>query len=230
MGEIRAETLVDKVVAGFLEDLRQGVITPGDKLPSHERLQKSFGVSRNTLREALNRLESLGVLRIRHGDGTYVNHIDAASSINSLTALLKLKGAGLAELIEMRIFVEEKTAALAAARATEAEERGLALLLDDMRRAIDTPERFALLDTQFHQAIAEAAHNAILLEFMRIICDLMAAQQIAVARLPQVSPSSLRFHEEIFTSIRAKDGVKAAETMRHHIERAYSRFMAVDCE
>lgn len=220
---VQSESLVDKVVACFLDDMRQGVYAAGSKLPSHDQLQKTFGVSRNTLREALNRLESLGILRIRHGDGTYMNEIGTASSLNPLVSLLKLRGTALSELIEVRIFVEEKTVALAAERATDTEKRNLESLLGEMRGAIADPRRFAPLDMRFHREIAVAAHNALLLEFIGIIRGLMTAQQEEVARLPHVSSSSLRFHEEIVRHILAGNGAAAAATMRSHIERAYER-------
>ncbi len=65
MGEIQPQSLVDKVVERFMQDMRDGVYVSGERLPSHEKLQDLFGISRNSLREALNRLESMGVLRIQ---------------------------------------------------------------------------------------------------------------------------------------------------------------------
>lgn len=223
MGAIQAQTLVDKVVERFMEDMRDGVYSAGERLPSHEKLQDIFGTSRNTLREALNRLESMGVLRIVHGNGTFVNDVDAASSINNLVSLLKLKDTALVQMIEARIFVEEKTALLAAERATSEEMRTLESLLEEMGSCVGRPDRFAPLDTRFHQQIAVCAHNPILQEFITIIGDLVRAQHVEIARMPRVSVISHEYHEKIFRYIAGGDGAAASAAMREHIEQAYGR-------
>lgn len=223
MRAIQSETLVDKLVESFMSDVREGVYSPGERLPSHEKLQEIFGVSRNTLREALNRLGSMGVLRIVHGSGTFVNEFDAASSINNLISLLKLKDAALAEVIEARIFIEEKTARLAAERATPAEKQEIAALLAEMEGRVTRPDRFASLDTRFHQLIAACAHNPVLQEFFAIIGGLMRAQHVEIARMPQVSRLSHELHAGIFRHIERGDGAAAAALMRRHIEQAYGR-------
>lgn len=225
---LQAESLVDKVVTCILDALRQGTYVPGDKLPSHEKLQKDYGVSRNTLREALNRLEFLGVLRIRHGDGTYVSEVGAISSVNPLVSLLKLRGTALDELIDARIFVEEKTATLAAQRASDKEKHSLSRLLVPMNEAIADPVLYASLDLRFHREIARIAHNTLFLEFFDIIRGLMAAQQAEIAKMPKVPASSQRFHEEIVTYIHDGNSAAVAETMRRHIESAYSRLQPLE--
>ncbi|MDL2210378.1 FadR family transcriptional regulator [Desulfovibrio sp. OttesenSCG-928-O18] len=227
MQAIQSETLVDKVVDRFMRDVRDGVYAPGERLPSHEKLQELFGVSRNTLREALTRLGSMGVLRIVHGNGTFVNDFDAASSINNLVSLLKLKDTALDEVIEARIFVEEKTARLAAERATDEEKQDIAALLEEMERCVTRPDRFAPLDTRFHQCIASCAHNPILQEFYTIIGDLMRAQHVEIARMPQVSRLSHELHVALFQHIEHGNADGAAAVMRQHIEQAYGRLKTV---
>ena len=220
---VQSQTLVDKVVESFMQDMRDGVYKPGERLPSHEKLQEIFRISRNTLREALNRLESMGVLRIVHGNGTFVNDYDAASSINNLVSLLKLKDTALDQMIEARVFVEEKTALLATDRATPEELQALESLLAEMENCVARPDRFAPLDTRFHQQIAICSHNPILQEFNTIISDLVRAQHVEIARMPRVSTISHEYHNKIFRYISSGDGPAAAAAMREHIENAFGR-------
>ncbi len=152
-----------------------------------------------------------------------MNDFDAASGINSLITLLKLKDTALAQMIEARIFVEEKTALLAAERADSEEMRKLESLLEKMAHCVTHPERFAPLDTQFHQQIAICAHNPILQKFIAIISDLVRAQHIEIAHMPKVSTISHEYHAKIFQFIAAGDGAAAAAVMREHIAQAFAR-------
>lgn len=136
--------------------IASGVWTVGEKIPPEPELMAHFGVSRNTLREAIQALIHGGVLQARQGDGTYIlaaNRFDA--SIQN-----QLKAAGLRDTLEVRFALERETAKLAAQRAADAD---IALIEKTLSmRQTSVGQDFVENDLAFHQAIAAACHNQIM--------------------------------------------------------------------
>ena len=219
----QTETLVDKAVASFLESVASGEYVVGQKLPTQNAMQEIYGVSRNTMREALKKLETMGVVSIRQGDGTYLNNLEMQSDMNRLYPLLQLNDTDLDELIEARKILETKTAEMAALRATEEDIKRLRELLDNMENCRDNSELYTENDSQFHLCIAKAAHNSILYRFVKLIYEMMNAQQGEIARMPLLPNISFAYHMDLAAAIIEKKPEQAADIMLEHIDNAYRR-------
>ncbi len=220
---IQREKLVDKVVYCFLERVSKGEYQAGKKLPTQDVLQKDYGVSRTTIREALKKLETLGVVNIRQGDGTYLNSPDLHVDVSRLNPLLKLNETDLDELMVARGVLEFKTVEMAAEFATEEEIYRLEAILGEMAGCRDDISRYTENDSQFHLCIAQASHNSILYRFVKMLYEMMNAQQEEIAKLPHLPNISYAYHTDILESIKAHDGRRAAEVMREHIDNAHQR-------
>ncbi len=220
---VHSETLVSKIVKNFIEAAGDGTFKVGEKLPIQDDLQKMFGVSRNTMREALQRLESLGVVTIRHGDGTYLNNVDVKSSLNNLVPLLKLNNTDLTELMESRKVLEVWTAQLAALRSNENDIKELRQILGKMEKSLSNLEDYTEQDAILHLTIARCAKNSILAEFVGIISDLMKAQQVEIAKIQHMPAISYAYHCDLVQAIAEGDSRKAAAIMNEHLENAYQR-------
>lgn len=226
----QTEKLVDRVVDSFLKSVSSGEYMVGKKLPTQDILQKVYGVSRTTMREALKKLETMGIVSIRQGDGTYLNSPDMQADMNRLYPLLKLNETDLDELMEARKVLETKTAEMAAVRATEEDIRMLQAVLEDMERCRNQIDLYTENDSQFHLCIATAAHNSILNRFVKMIYEMMNAQQEEIARMPHLPNISFAYHVDIMESIKGHNAKQAAELMYEHIDNAHQRLKRLKLE
>ena len=226
----QTEKLVDRVVDSFLKSVSSGEYVVGKKLPTQDILQKVYGVSRTTMREALKKLETMGIVSIRQGDGTYLNSPDMQADMNRLYPLLKLNETDLDELMEARKILETKTAEMAAARATEEDIRMLQEVLADMERCRNQIDLYTENDSQFHLCIATAAHNSILYRFVKLIYEMMNAQQDEIARIPHLPNIPFAYHADIMESIKEHNSKQAAELMYEHIDNAHQRLKRLKLE
>jgi GntR family transcriptional repressor for pyruvate dehydrogenase complex len=189
---------------------------PGTKIPSEHELVITLGVSRNTIRSALNRLNALGIVEARHGNGYFLKNVDV-DVFSSLQLPIFLEAhSNLETLTEFRMGVEPQGAALAALRAAPEDIESMKHALDLSRRHLDDKIQFAVFDMDFHLAIAKASGNSIIhrsIEMLKALYTVWLRNFIAL----HGNAKSDRFHHQIFEAIRAKDSDKAREVMTEHL-------------
>jgi GntR family transcriptional repressor for pyruvate dehydrogenase complex len=190
----------------------------GDTLPSQDEMARSLGVSRASLREALNRLALMGLIEMRHGKGTYVRTARPHDLMNSLSSLLILDKVSAAELLEARFHVESALAALAALNATDED---LARILQLIVRMEKDPKAqdidgFVAFDTQLHKAFAQAAKNPVLVKVLEILWSVLP-QRIRHITTPEQIPSFFAFHREIYGALERHDPAAARLAMEGHV-------------
>lgn len=171
--------LSDKVTEQLHALVRKGQWQPGQRLPGERQLAVELGVSRTSLREAIQRLISQGVLYSRHGDGTYVqspgHSFLSPGPLEPLATLLSQDPEYRYDVLEARAALESSTAWYAALRATPEDKARIRRCFDVMvhHQQSGDYELSARADAQFHLAIAEAAHNVVLLRVMYSLFDLV---------------------------------------------------------
>jgi DNA-binding FadR family transcriptional regulator len=139
--------------------IREGLLEPGDRLPTEREFAARLGISRSSMREAIRALTVLGVLQARHGSGVYVTRLEAGDLLETFGVVADLsRGPRLAELLEVRRALESTATALAAARITPERLAEVGGHLAAME-ATDDPEEILAHDLAFHRAIAAAAGN-----------------------------------------------------------------------
>jgi GntR family transcriptional repressor for pyruvate dehydrogenase complex len=212
-------------VAGELEKrILEGSLKPGDRLPSERDLAVELGVSRPSLREAIQKMVSKGLLTTRHGGGTHVTDRLEAHFVDPWQDMLNGHPALQSDLLEFRQMLESQAAYLAADRATNADIERLDAVyaaLDavyvrhDMTACIDA-------DVSFHQAIAEAAHNVLIghltASLMRVIHGHIASNLEHLHARPQRWDQLQSQHRTIWQAIREHKPEAAARAARSHIE------------
>jgi GntR family transcriptional repressor for pyruvate dehydrogenase complex len=194
----------------------------GDRLPSEAELARLLRVSRPSLREALKTLAAVGLLEIRHGQGTFVTDGNVARALDRATSAW-FEGSGTGRyLLEMRQLLEPPAAAWAAERATPEERAALAEIVSRMRAVRpddpDLVETLQRLDTELHHRIAETTHNPVLVRMMRSLLDLLSESRKRSLRIPGQGLKSVRFHSAIARAIARQDPRGAARAMREHLE------------
>jgi GntR family transcriptional repressor for pyruvate dehydrogenase complex len=205
-------TLVsDRVFATLLEALLSGRYAPGEKLPTQRMLAADLGVTMSSLREALKRLEQMGLVDVRHGDAMRVRDWREHGGLDVLTHLLFRGGAVdatvLAAILEARSLMLRELAGLAAERRTDEQAQWLHELAG---RFAATPEPLeaARVDFAFFTEVAHAAGNLVFELILNAIRDLYfghLADVPVTARPQELAPAYAR----IAHAIEQRDGDRA---------------------
>lgn len=216
---IRRMSAADEAFKALHDMITSGKLKEGDKLPSQDRLAEQFGVSRNTIREAINRLAVLGLLSIRQGIGTIVNISGPSGYMASLSDHILLQPATVQEFMEARVIIEMSIVRLAVMRADAAALAELEENVRMQREAIRSGnvEAFIKYDVEFHFSLARASGNKVLVQFLSAITDLMKRFIMEVALLPRATRNALAFHRDILKSIRARDADAAERKLLEHL-------------
>ncbi len=212
------------VIAGQIEMLvLEGVLHPGDRLPGERDLAARLAVSRPVLRDALKALEARGLIESRHGGGTYVAAIEGTLFAGPLIELIAGSQKAGGDYLEFRREVEATAAAMAAARATEADKTILTRIFSAMEAAHGEADfrREAALDVEFHQAVGEASHNIVMIHVLRA-CYRLLADGVFYNRSRLYGHAGSRDdllaqHRALLTAIVSGDANAAKQAARAHI-------------
>ncbi len=217
LNTIARTTLTEAVFEKLVGHIVEGDWKEGDRIPPERDLSEQLGIGRASLREALKALELVGMLESRVGDGTFVCPRSEFLSRPLLWAITGTDRSELRDLVEARRILEEDIAALAAERATSEELDRIKAAVANLRAHLDEPADALEADMRFHVAIAEAAHNQILLNAVQLLRNLMRHWLHLKLQLPGVAPKVLEQHERILHSIHQRDASGAREEMRLHL-------------
>ncbi|NQT59970.1 MAG: FadR family transcriptional regulator [Bacteroidetes bacterium] len=200
--------------------MKQGVLNPGDKLPSERELAEQMHVSRPSIREALRTLEMMGYLESKVGvnGGTFIKQLTINTIISPFSTLLLQNENFIIELLEVRLVLEIEVSRLAAIRRSKEDLTKLKAAIIAMQDEINQGESGFIGDNSFHRALAEATHNHVLEQFVAMCGNLLEIER--ESHLRQISGESekaLKQHIDIYTSIEEQDEELAQAQMRKHI-------------
>ncbi len=190
----------------------------GDRLPGEIQLAKEFGVSRSTLREAIRQLSSMGLVQVRHGEGTFVWYPDVEEFLNPLMPRLMTDREDVTAIMEARSMVEVETARLAAQRRSQGELERLQEYYQKMVAAADDRKRFAKTDHTFHKQIALSTHNPVIIKIYEAVEVFFVSQQLQIVDYQGAVQRGISDHAEILEAIAAGDHLEAARAMRSHMK------------
>lgn len=216
---IEKSSATSRVFEALYKMIAEGKFHRGEKLPPQEELARQLGVSRNTLREAINQLSAVGLLKSRQGVGTVVERPDPGGYLSPLSGHFLLDTLSVREFIEARICIERTAVRLAVERADKEDLRQLRTILQEQRDAARKGDidEFTRHDASFHLAVTELSGNRVLLKFLQTIQDMLRRFIGEVAQLPGAVDDALRFHSRITTAIAAKDRDLAERVMVLHL-------------
>jgi DNA-binding FadR family transcriptional regulator len=221
--------LAGALVHRLAEDIRNGRLPPGSRLPTERELMQQAGVSRTVVREAVAALRAEGLVITRQGVGAFVT-AHPGEGIFRLTAS---EAAGLADvihLLELRLAVEVEAAALAAERRTQAGLAAMEVAIHAFSAAQQAGQDAAEADFALHRAIVDATGNNHLARFLDSLgrhaiprralglADQSAAERVAY--LAQVATE----HAAVGAALRAGAAPPARDAMRHHLTEARDRY------
>jgi len=198
-----------------------GDIEPGDRLPSERRLAEKLGVSRVSVRAALQRLKAQGFLAAVQGGGTRVVKA-AADADPALAELVRLDRSNLLDLMELRAQMEIWAARKAALSATPDDLIEISAALNAMNSdAAPTPEDKARADVDFHMAIARASHSVVYRHLLSVVretlTEMLKYHRTVLFGSPADDRTIMTQHGDILSAIESGDPTKAEDAMRRHM-------------
>jgi GntR family transcriptional repressor for pyruvate dehydrogenase complex len=227
VGHIRQRRLSDTIVEQLETMILEGALTPGERLPAERSLAEQFGVSRPSLREAIQKLIAKGLLTSRQGGGNYVSKNLGSSFSDPLLPLLETHPEAHHDLLEFRHTLEADCAYYAALRATEVDRNHLEAAYTELMASYSNSSetgrtRQAAADARFHLAIAEASHNVVLLHTMRGLFNLLESSVLANIDGMQVVKEQTRQalmnqHRDLFAAIMQANTSEARHIAGNHI-------------
>jgi GntR family transcriptional repressor for pyruvate dehydrogenase complex len=232
---IRKSTAANKVLESLYEMITSERLRPGERLPSQDELARQFGVSRNTLREAIHKLSAMGLLKARQGIGTTVEPVSPASYLSTLEGHLLLDPMSVREFIEARISLERTVVRLAVTRGSRRDLKSLRSIVARQKKAFreNDLKEFTRQDVAFHMDLARVSGNRVLVKVLHAVWGMLNAFISEVSQLPGAVEDAIRFHSEIVSAVAAKKADQAEEKMLHHLLDVVSRIeknLGVDLE
>lgn len=210
------DTLLARIVAGTPE--------PGAPLPSQAVLAEELGVSRLTVREALETLRERGVVRVVHGRGTFVAPVDEWTDVDAISRAVGRSGPAedvAMHVLEVRRMIEIGAAGACATRRSEEDAAGLDALLAAMREAdaAGDVDRFVTLDMSFHATVLRGCHNPFLPVVYDPLMRILRETRTQTSLVPEIRRHAIDFHAAIADAVRRGDPVAARAAMTAHMDQ-----------
>ena len=205
--------LHEEIVAQFKDRIIRGDINPGDRLPTERELAEQLNVNRTTVREALHKLESLGLVEIRHGTGIFARDYRESTSLDLVKQILFMDGkiniAVLKNLMDLRRILVPEISYYAALNRNKNDLNDLERIVFD-RSDMPLEEK----DWRVHNVIARASGNILFLTLLNVFTDLAGRFTNLYFLSPKNCKRTERFHQEIYQAINDKQAGNARQIMK----------------
>ena len=217
------DLVTQKVIIAQIRDLiNHKNLEPGEKLPSERMLSEKFNVTRNNVREAIQKLEFYGLLKSIPQSGTFIAKIGIIALNGMIEDILRLDSPDFKSLVETRILLELKTVRLAALRRTDEDLVKIKISLDAYAEKVKAGENAVQEDLLFHLAIAKASNNSTMNTLMLVITP----QIITNFRKHHFCDDDLAFkgideHSAIYEAIKLQDPQLGKQKMKDHFKELY---------
>jgi GntR family transcriptional repressor for pyruvate dehydrogenase complex len=217
------QSRVDEVAAELRKYVEAGGLPPGARLPSETELSEQLCISRNVLREAIKRLESIGLLSVRRGLGTFVGDRGSLSTTAKLVrTAMALSPKDVTRVAEFRRAIELDAVRQAAAIATDEDIADLDRIYGEMASSPDPLKRMEL-DFKLHLRIVEITGNVLMRNVMEVIQEFIYAGMVQTLPVESDVPTSRDHHRDTLDAIKAHDPERAEQAMRAHMELLVKR-------
>ena len=216
--KIARVNVTQQVIDYLREHIQDGRWAIGDKIPSENQLVQLLGVSRTSVRTAVQQLIGLGALESKHGMGTFVLANDFSSAMRH--PALEDAYSDVKKVLEFRLAIEPKICFLATERITPEVLVTLTQLLSDMQKSVNNQKAFVQYDIQFHKEISKAAQNELL---ERSLFDVFEQTINDHERMNDLFgyKDGIHYHKQIMRAMKSGQSEKAEQLMYQHLKYAY---------
>jgi GntR family transcriptional repressor for pyruvate dehydrogenase complex len=208
-------------VVNYIRSLiENGTLQPGDKIPPEREFAQSLNISRASLRTGIGYLAAMGVMKVRHGVGTFVADGPAEFGKTSFSLMGALHGFQSWQMFEARLILESNLAALAAERGKEEHHTALAEEVAEIFASVDHPADYLIHDVLFHRIVSQASGNPILAVLMETVTSAMYEKRSKTVERSVDLRESAEMHRLIFRAIRSRNPLEARKLMEQHLRMA----------
>lgn len=231
---VHRTTISDQICEQMKQMILDRTWKPGQKVPSEGELAEQFGVSRASIREALLKLNAVGLLESRFSGGHYVREAGADICMNAILPIVYVSNNSVMEVLEFRQVVEARIAGLAARRAGTEDVKRLNEIIREMEAAAmsDNLEKFSQADLRFHLELATITKNTLLAASMQLVREVLS-NNMPILVSQRGYELGIRDHQKIVDAIRMNDDKRAIMLMEEHVEdicRTFSEVTAQNAE
>ena len=206
------EAVAEQIQRRILEDLE-----PGDSLPPERELVRMFGVSRSSVRDAIRKLELLGLVEPRQGAGTVVREPSTEVLSAPLASVLLQKRKGISDLLDFRRMLEPPLARSAALHASSDQIAEMERILQQQEAKVNAGNIAIEEDSQFHYCIALATENSVAVKVIDVLMDLLRKTRERSLQTEGRQQRSLAGHRRILSALKRGDAPAAEAAMRRHL-------------
>lgn len=210
----------DIIIKHIRQQLLNGEMQPGMRLPAERKIAEQFGISRGHVRTALQTLESYGIVETKPQSGTFIVGLDVNALDGLFADVLQLDADDFASLAEMRAILEVNSARFCAERRTEQELENIhtALLAYEKAFKAEDPEQMYATDFELHRCIAAGSGNSTLRSMLMLITpDIMTTYQKHQICEP-FDPKILEEHQLLYRFIKEQRPDVCATLMKTHLD------------
>ena len=214
---IRQKRIFEEITMRLHALVQNNDLRPGDRLPPERQLAVMFGVSRNSVREAIKSLEQQGLLLSRPGAGTYLAETSQANLNRALGEIFARERHRLADIFELRLLLEPQIVHLAAQRITSEDLEHLQSIMESFESSLCDGLPVLALDQSFHDTIAASTGNQTIVLLMEQMHDLLRESRDEALQSPIRGQRSLEGHQNILNALAMHDSERAREAMTEHL-------------
>ena len=213
---INKKSTLEVIVQQIKDQIKKGILKPGQKLPSERKLADLLGVSRASVREAIQALAFSGYLEVIQGKGTYI--LEMATQYDEIVNFFsEFSDYSLDYLMEARIMLEGEFARLAALNASQEEIDVIERIFNEIASSKDL-NTFFVKDLEFHLTIAKATHNPIMNGLMKIIGEMLYKETQKIIEISKdTRVNTIEITRNLVQAIKQRNAEQAKEWMSKHI-------------
>jgi len=214
---------VSDQVKESIQDMILNQMKAAERLPTEAVLTEMFGASRSSVREALQALEASGIVEKRNG-GTYVADSMDECFVCPLTIMVQLNMTNISEVIQVRKLLEIEAAGLAAKNATEEQIREIDNILWLMQKPDIMTEEYIEQDIRFHLALALAAHNTVLYQFINDVNVVVSKFYPRICTAEVIQEHAIPTQKKIVQALKERDCEGCKKYMEEHLNETKGSF------
>lgn len=214
--------ITQQVIEYLRKNIENGTWPVGGKIPSENNLTEILGVSRSSIRVAIQQFIALDVLQSIHGKGTFIMTNNIRGVGKNLSAIDEADYNDINQVLQFRRIIETESAYIAAQQATNETINNLKFYLENMKNSIGQSEEFVKQDMLFHEEICHATGNHLLENCLKEVFQKTANNHKQMNGLFGYN-DGIYFHTLLLKAIQAKDARKAKSLMKEHMQQAIDR-------
>ena len=218
LGRMPKQSLSDRLARRIRDLIQQGQYRLGDRLPAIMEMARSFGVGHPTVREALKKLEAVGVVEIRHGSGVYVSRSEDVLLVASPDYAPVVTRKLLTDLLRSRMPLEMQSAAEAVEHIGPKHLKTMHRLLAEAGRHLDDDAVLNKVNMRFHREIAVASENTVLPQLLDVLREMFQHEQLMILDIFGSRTTDHEGHVAILDALERRDAALAVSRMRAHLQ------------